>query len=242
MTVSKVNQSIFIGTTNGSYWYLIKIKIPSRAVKKCRMTGKLYKLSTTSSDHILAVVCRGDPTYYYIDLYETSDTLPQTKSIMLSSAIKNVSNVVQNSEKNFIFAYQNKDSEVNVISELSADGKKILRTFNPSALDVGMKSWKPVYLSIDENGDLFIAASYKKEANKEAKKEVKQAKTVQGVFFLNSGLNKFQVLSDQDNNEIDQIRSILLNEKKQLMIGHDRDCYNSKSSTYTVALSVYNLY
>ena len=99
----------------------------------------MNKFSITPSDEVLVVVKRGKSESCYIDIYAYIPTksqfnLTKKKSILLSSDATCVSNVVQSSTGNYIFScIENSDY---LITELSANGKKIIHTVKPSDLSV----------------------------------------------------------------------------------------------------------
>ena len=215
MTASKTTQSIFVADSSGLY----NMKLPGRKVIRNSndSTPHIHALSIPS-DQVLVTASRGDPRCYYIDIHSASNFYLRQKSIILSSSIQNVLNVVQNSAGNFIFSYRNKDSGIDAISELSADRNKILRTFNPRTFKDGMKTWSPVHLAIDEKDNIFIAAGYTRpEEHKETK---------QGIFVLNSSFDEFHLLLDAKQHNMDPVKRIVyLKEKKQLLIGHENTIF-----------------
>ena len=47
---------------------------------------------------------------------------------------------------------------VNLISEVSIDGTKIIRSFDPRSIESNeLKDWSPQHLSIDEDDNIFVA-------------------------------------------------------------------------------------
>ena len=134
----------------------LKIKLPSKQLTidyKINSIGSSRKMSITSSDQMLLFGKRGRPERFYIDIYTPAEPNFQlTKSILLSTNVSVESNVVQTSTGNFIFAYH--ENNAYLISELSADGKKLIRTVDP--LDLSVDLW-PSYLAISKHDEVFIA-------------------------------------------------------------------------------------
>ena len=155
MAVIKSQKMIVVLCLTSSYKTL-KIKLPSKQLTtdsniKCIDNSK--KMSITSSEQMLIVRKRGEPARFYLDIYTPAEPkFELTKSILLSSNVSVEFNVVQTSTGNFIFAYLEKN--VYIIGERSADGKKFIRTVNPSESSVYSK---PSYLAISKHDEVFIA-------------------------------------------------------------------------------------
>ena len=148
--------------------YLAKIKLPSKEISYDRNINWLNNPSITSSDQMLVAVKRGQPERCYVEIYEPSEqsfSSTTKESILMLSNVSVESNVVQSSKGNFIFLCIVNDEYL--ITELSADGKNIIRSVKPSHLSV---VFRPVYflnarnimelmhqcLLINEHDEIFI--------------------------------------------------------------------------------------
>ena len=70
-----------------------------------------------------------------------------------------LSRVVQSSNGNFIIVHPSRDDDrVHLISEVSIDGTKIIRSFDPRSIELNeLKDWSPRHLSIYEDDNIFVA-------------------------------------------------------------------------------------
>ena len=70
------------------------------------------------------------------------------------------SHAVQSSNGNFIILHPSSDNRVDLndlISEVSIDGTKIIRSFDPRSIESNeLKNWSPCHLSIDEDDNIAI--------------------------------------------------------------------------------------
>ena len=81
----------------------------------------------------------------YLNLYRSSDVM-LIESIPLPTEIKVLNHAVQLSNGNFIISHSmNDDPDVFLISELSVDGRKFIRSFDPrSFASIGLDGWTPI--------------------------------------------------------------------------------------------------
>ena len=202
---------LFIGCSENLY----EIKLPCETVLAKGMKGKLTKLSTTSSNQLLVVTEHGYPTGFSLVIQQFSNALIfPAKSYTLSAMISEVSDVVQISSGNYIFSYRSKDTNKYQISELSADGERIIRTFSPPVV---FQSWCPTYLSITEDDEIFIADDRPKEGR---------------VLLLDSQWTEIRTIADS----IDRPQRLhYLKEKQKLILG------TGQSDVWTSSVLIFNL-
>ena len=197
MTASKVSRSIFISDyANRCLW---KMQLPNKEQRRVNVDGIPHRMSITPLDVLVLVVVNGDQKY--LKLYIPSDVCV-VKSILLSSEFGWFNHAVQLANENFIIAYSMKaDQDAFLISELSAGGETIIRTFDPRSIRIA--SFTPYHLSIDVDGNVFIA-DYANDR----------------VVLLNSRLTDFQVLLNKDQHSLESPRRMFyVQDRQQLVVG-----------------------
>ena len=156
MAASGVSRSIFISDySNRCIW---RIQMPSKKISRWEMHGEPYELSINSSDELIVIVYRD--VRYYIDVYRCEDG-GRIKEIHVIVGLYGLlyPNAVQSSNGNFIILHGSRDDDrVDLISEVSIDGSKIIRSFDPRSIESNeWNGWLPGHLSIDEDDNIFVA-------------------------------------------------------------------------------------
>jgi len=203
MVASKLSRSIFIN--DGDNRCLWRIQMPGREISRWEVDGTPYKMSISSSDVLVVNVVRDDREY--LNLYRSSDVM-LIESIPLPTEMNVLNHAVQLSNGNFIISHSmDDDPDVFLISELSVDGRKFIRSFDPrSFASIGLDGWTPYYLSIDEDGNIFIA-----DNNNDR------------VVLLHSRWTDVQILLNRDQHSIESPRRLCyIREKQQLIVGQSR--------------------
>ena len=209
MAASRVCRSMFISDfDNRCIW---RIQMPSKKISRWEIDGRPSGLSVNSSDELIVGVSRDG--LRYIDMYRCGNG-GRIKSIsvdvdsvglLLHDALLYAGppNVVQSSNGNFIIVHRSTDDPgVHLISEVSIDGTKIIRTFDPRSTE--SKEWRPRHLSIDEDDNLLFI-----DSNSDR------------VVLLNPRLDKHQILVNRDKHQIvGQERLCYVREKHMLIVGH----------------------
>jgi hypothetical protein len=179
--------------------------MPALMISRFEVEGVPCRMSINSSD--VLIVCVNRNVHRYIYLYRTSDGFLM-ESIRLSTELAMLVDAVQLMNKNFIIGYSlESDPGVFLISELSADGKNFIRSFDPRACDSNQwVFWTPYYLSIDEDENIFIADSDSHQ-----------------VVQMNARLTDVQILLDRDRHSVKlPWRFCYVPEKQQLIVGQGR--------------------
>ena len=204
MAASGVSRSIFIsGHGNRCIW---RIQMPSKEISRWKIDGWPYGLSMNSSDQLIVGV--GRDLRPYIDVYRCEDG-GRIKRVDVDDVVLFVlrgSYVVQSSNGNFIISHRSRDDDrVDLISEVSIDGTKIIRTFDHRSIESNeSKDWSPVHLSIDEDDNIFVADFYNAR-----------------VVLLNPRLDEHQILVNRDQHQIHgPYRLCYVREKQMLIVGH----------------------
>ena len=130
---SQSNRSIFISDfDNKCIW---RIQMPNKEISRWEIDGRPWGLSINSSDELIVVVHRDGR--YYIDVYRCEDG-GRIKRIDIDYVVRGEYGlyalpVVQSSNGNFIIVHRNRydDPRVYLIREVSIDGTKIIRSFDP---------------------------------------------------------------------------------------------------------------
>ena len=200
MMASKLSRSIFISDLdNRCLW---RIQMPGREISRWEVDGTPWTMSISSSDVLVVDVVRDDR--HYLNLYRSSDVM-LIELIPLPTEMKVLYHAVQFSNGNFIISHStNDDPDVYLTSELSVDGRKFIRSFDPrSFASIGLNDWMPRHLSIDEDGNIFIA-----DNNNDR------------VVLLNSRWTDVQILLNRDQHSIESPRRLCyIQEKQQLIVG-----------------------
>ena len=203
MVASKLSRSIFISDhDNRCLW---RIQMPGREISRWEVDGRPYEMSISSSDVLVVHVVRDGRRY--LNLYSSSDVM-LIQSTPLPTEIDLLYHAVQLSNGNFIITHSTKDDpDVYLISELSVDGRKFIRSFDPrSFASIGLNDWTAEYLSIDEDGNIFIA-DYNNDR----------------VVLLHSRWTDVQILLNRDQHSIESpSRLCYIQEKQQLIVGRRR--------------------
>ena len=203
MVASKLSRSIFISDLdNRCLW---RIQMPGREISRWKVDGKPCNMSISSSDVLVVDVYRDGR--HYLNLYKSSDVM-LIESIPLPTEMKVLSHAVQLSNGNFIISHSmNDDPDAFLISELSVDGRKFIRSFDPrSFASIGLDDWTPYHLSIDEDGNIFIAD-----------------RDNDRVVLLHSRCTDVQILLNRDQHSIESPgRLCYIREKQQLIVGQRR--------------------
>ena len=202
MVASKLSRSIFISDRgNRCLW---RIQMPGREISRWKGDGRPDNMSISSSDVLVVRVVRDGRLY--LNLYRSSDVM-LIESISLPTEMRGLCHAVQLSNGNFIISHSMNDQDVFLISELSVDGRKFIRSFDPrSFASIELDGWKPYHLSIDEDGNIFIA-----DFNNDR------------VVLLNSRWTDVQILLNRDQHSIKSpLRLCYIREKQQLIVGQWR--------------------
>ena len=199
MAASELSRSIFICDRGLCLW---KIQMPGREIGRWEVDGKPNNLSISSSDVLVVCVVRDDSNY--LNLYRSSDMMFM-ESIPLPTEINVLYHAVQLSNGNLIISYSMKDDpDVILISELSVDGRKFVRRFDPRSF--ALNCWMSYYISIDEDENIFLP-------------DINNDRIVQ----LHSRWTDVQILLNRDQHSIESPRSLCyIQEKQQLIVGQWR--------------------
>ena len=223
MAASGVSRSIFISDRdNLCIW---RIQMPSKEISRWEIDGVPCGLSINSSDELIVGVGRGD--WDYIDVYRCEDGGRIKKvdvDVLRGVIVSYPSSVVQSSNGNFIISHKSRDIDrVPLISEVSIDGTKIIRSFDPRSIESNeSKNWSPEHLSIDEDDNIFVADYYNAR-----------------VVLLNPRLDEHQILVNRDQHQIDEPQRLCyVREKQMLIVGHDRKSLFGLSSPSVSLFSV----
>ena len=203
MVASKLSRSIFISDRdNRCLW---RIQMPGREISRWEVDGEPWRMSISSSDVLVVNVVRDGRGY--LNLYRSSDVM-LIESIPLPTEMELLNHAVQLSNENFIISHStNDDPDVFLISELSVDERKFIRSFDPrSFASIGLNDWIPEYLSIDEDGNIFISDYFNDR-----------------VLLLHSRWTDVQILLNRDQHSIKSPYSLCyIREKQQLIVGKRR--------------------
>ena len=205
MAASGDSRSIFISDRgNRCIW---RIQMPSKEISRWEIDGWPYGLSINSSDELIVFVDRDSR---YIDVYRCEDG-GRIKKIDVDwlHGLHGVyaQHAVQSSNGNFIIRHESRDDlRVDLISEVSIDETKIIRSFDPRSIESNEWNWSPLHLSIDEDDNIFVA-DYNNVR----------------VVLLNPRLDEHQILVNRDQHQIDRPRRLCyVREKQMLIVGQDR--------------------
>ena len=207
MAASGVNRSIFISDVDSRCVW--RIQMPNREISRWKIDGWPWGLSINSSDELIVVVYRDGG--YYIDMHRSKDG-ERIEKIDVGGLYAGCSYgslpplAVQSSNGNFIILHRSRDDPpVSLISEVSIDGTKIIRTFDPRSIEsIESKDWRPRYLSMDEDDNIFVADYYKNR-----------------IVLLNPRLDKYRILVNRDQHQIDGPHKLCYVRDKQMLIVGD---------------------
>ena len=202
ISASKVNPAIFISDKdNRCLW---KVHTSDGAISRWEMDGRPETLSITPSKELLVVADRED--HYDLIIFRCLD-VNRLQLIPLPFDVKKIAHAVQSTNGNMFMSYSTKDfPDVFLISELSSDGRNLIRTFDPQSVKkMNVKNWRPGYLSFGEGGNLFVADFRR-----------------QKVYLLNYELTDIQnLLKMHHPNSLIQMRLCYVREKHMLIIGQE---------------------
>ena len=202
MATSGIIRSIFISdNVNQCIW---SVQTPSKEISRREIDGMPCGLSINSSDELIVLVCLDLRSY--IDVYrcEGGECI---QSIEVGGALS-AQHVVRSSNGNFIIVHRSTDDyQVHLISEVSIDGTKIIRSFDHRSIESNkLKHWWPYHLSIDEDDNIFVTDYENYE-----------------VVLLNSRLDEHQILKSRDEHQIKgSTRLCYVREKQMLIVCHGR--------------------
>ena len=204
MAASGVSRSIFISDYGNQCIWIIQM--PSKKISRWEIEGVPYGLSINSSDELIVVAYRDGRRY--IDVYRCKDggRIKEVHVVGVYGLYQWYPPVVQSSNGNFIIRHPSRGVDlVYLISEVSIDGTKIIRTFDPRSIESKeSKNWSPLHLSIDEDDNIFVADSSNDR-----------------VVLLNPRLDEHQILVNRDQHRIDEpTRLCYVREKQMLIVGH----------------------
>ena len=185
--------------------------MPSKKISQMEVNGWARGLSINSSDELIVGVHRD--RIFDIDTYRCVDG-KQIKSIDVGDVLRapHMPHVIQSSNGNFIIVHLNTDGHrVYLISEVSIDGTKIIRTFDPRSVESNKsKDWWPRHLAIDQDDYIFVA-DYDNDR----------------VVRLNP------ILTNRDELQINgPTRLCYVRGKQMLIVGHGRSSSTSVSLFY----------
>ena len=204
IAASGVSRSIFINDYgNRCIW---RIQMQSKEINRWKIDGEPRGLSINSSNElIVVVVC---DSRLYIDVYRCEDGGGRIKKIDVPGlhGLYGSSCVVQSSNRNFIIVHWSRDvQQVLLISEVSIDGTKIIRSFDSRSIESNdLKGWAHWHLSIDEDDNIFVADW---DNNR--------------VILLNPRLDERQILVNRGQHQIiGPMRLCYVREKQMLIVVH----------------------
>ena len=153
MVASQLSRSVFISDSGERC--LWAIQMPGKEISRWEVDGEPKEMSISQSDMLVVCVVRGDRLY--LNLYRSSDVM-LVESILLPTELENLNHAVQLLSGNFIICYPTNELSIFRISELSSDGRTIIRSIDPRSFHVNPKQyWSYLYLSMDEDENIFIA-------------------------------------------------------------------------------------
>ena len=245
MVASKLSRSIFISDHDNRCFME-----DSDAWKRDQSMGGGWK-TIQDVDQFIGCVGRGVlfvMVVMYLNLYRSSDVM-LIESIPLPTEMNALYHAVQLSNGNFIISHSmNDDPDVFLISELSVDGRKFIRSFDPrSFASIGLDGWRPYYLSIDEDGNIFIADSITTELFccildglmfKYSWTEINIRSNHQGDFVIYERSNSWSSVNrDQEGQQMMSVCSISVHTRHPLTIEHSRVNWTSSSLVHSIMLS-----
>ena len=222
MVASEHSQLIFISDQVSTC--LWRIQMPDRKVDSWEIKGTPWNMSISSCDWM--VVCVAHEARDYLCLYKKLDVNKES-TIILPTKVRYLIHAVMLPNKNFVISYSMKNTHLSfLISELSADGRNFIHTFDPRSLESNiLVGWTPNHLTTDEDGNIFIADSDNAR-----------------VVMLNSRFKELRFLSNKKNKTMNTNKHSMeipwrlcyVGETKQLIVGQLKSfqyvsCYQSLS-------------
>ena len=209
MRASVASRSIFI--TDPRKLSLWKIQMPGNVISQWKIDGIPESMSISPADEVVVlVVCprnlnrnRDDALrdYEVLYVYRAAD-VTLLRIVGISTEITGMRCFVVSPTGTFIFAYNNPSRSIfDLVSELSADGRNILRTFDLGSIkSITMKDWFALDLAAVEDGRIFVADQFRHR-----------------VFLLNPQLTDYQLLIDHSTIEPSSL--CYIQNKRQLIVG-----------------------
>ena len=208
MRASAVSRSIFI--TDFINYGLWKIQMPGNVVTHWKIDGEPSFKSISAADEVVVLVRLIDLTWNYngihhdsfsLNIYRAAD-VTLSRIVDISAEITDISRFVISPNGTFIFIYNNPSlSSIDIISELSADGRNILRTFDIGSFkSIKTKCWLPEDLAVVDDGRIFVADNFKHR-----------------LFLLNQQMTDYQLLID--HSVVEPFRLYYIPHKQQLIVG-----------------------
>ena len=214
MTVARACKSIVV--SDCSLRCLWIAQLPEKKVTRLN-TGDLTPLGLSTNQEgdlivIVRFVDRCKTNRFKLSIYKSSD-VKLLKTLELPTSIADVtSNAIQALNGNFIIAHRDPNG-VCFLSELSSDGKEVVRAFDPRSSDaIEQKNWHPVHIAMDATNTIYVADSYDKYS-------------AYRVFLLNQDFTDIKPLSKTFRTYTNPLTPSTLhrlwyeNEFKQLIIG-----------------------
>ena len=198
MVASQISRSIFISESDNRYLWMIKV--PDLKKFRVKVDGKPYNMSIGPTDVLIVCVVRDDRNY--LNLYRSSDGM-FLDSIPLPTETTCLTHAIQLLNRNFVISYSKVDDpDLFLISELSSDGMNIIRNINPRSFHKNpMYYWNPCHLTMDEDGNIFIADNDN-----------------DSVVLMNSRWTDFQLILNRVQHAIEFPRRLYYVQKKQQLI------------------------
>ena len=210
MRASVASRSIFI--TDPRSFGLWRIQMPGSVISHWKIDGIPTLLSISASDEVVVFVCPRNITQdhdgitsannIFLYIYRAAD-VARLRIVGIPAEIMGIRRMVASPNGTFIFAYNNGSSLYDLISEVSADGENIIRTFNIGSIkSIKTKDWKPLGLAVVEDGRIFVADNFGHR-----------------LFLLNGEMTDFQLLIDHST--VEPWTLCYIKHKQQLIVGED---------------------
>ena len=212
MRASAESRSIFItDPRNFSLW---KIQMPGRVISQWKIDVVPTFMSISASDEVVVLISPlllnlaqdhegiSSANDIFLYIYRAAD-VARLRIVGIPAEIMGIRRMVASPNGTFIFAYNNGSSLYDLISEVSADGKNIIRTFNIGSIkSIKTKYWKPLGLAVVEDGRIFAADNFGHR-----------------LFLLNGEMTDFQLLIDHST--VQPWMLCYIKHKQQLIVGED---------------------
>ena len=180
--------------------------MPSKEISRLKIEGHPGGLSINSSDELIVqIVC---DKRSYINIYRSSDGMKIRCVPLLCTTDDMLLPVVQSSNGNlFIVHRSGKDRPLHMISEVTINGTKIIRSIDHTSIGSNeSKDWWPSHLSIDEDDNIFVA-----DFNNDR------------IVLWNPRSDEHRILVKRDQHQIvGPWRLCYVREKQMLIVGHGR--------------------
>ena len=208
MRASAMSRSIFI--TDGFLRVLWKIQMSCSVISWWKIDGLPTFMSISAADEVVVLVQtihrnqnneEALQDSFSLHIYRATDVI-LLRIVDISADITHISRFVVSPNGTFIFAYNNPTrSNFDLISELSADGRNILRAFDiRSFKSIHMKSWQPADLAVVDDGQIFVADHIRHR-----------------LFLLNQQMTDYQLFIN--HSIVEPYRLSYLQHKQQLIVG-----------------------